>query len=229
MKKILALFVSAAVVVSSAAAFDFSIGGHGSLGYGLGKSWADGMETATSGAYSESFDKNWSFDIGAVAELPVNDLIGLQAEVNFAVNNAGYDYKNGSLESSYKLSYNTVEVPLFVTVNLKMGNRGKSRAKFYAGPQFSWVLGDDFKAETYDNLTEKTNTSNLEVDSAFLFGIAAGGDYMKKAGPGYITAGIRYCLDFTPVEYEDVMGNVQELYTRRNLKINAGYSIPFSL
>ena len=230
MKKIITMALAALAAVSMVSAFDFNAGLRGSFGYGLGRTFSN--SDYNKDAYKVSFPENIIWDIGAVAEIQVNKTLGLQAEINYANNNVGYNYSDSYSSVTPKYTWSSVEIPLLVTVNMRAGS---GYAKAYAGPHFTFPTGNLKTSGTAKVTVGGTGGSKelegeADITSSILAGLTFGGDYLLKMGTGNLSLGLRYSLDFMPLKAKaSSSSDANDVYTRRGLKINAGYVIPFSL
>ena len=248
MKKTIAIVavLAAALSLASAKSLGLTLGVHGTFGWGLGKSWSsniqDSIDTATNnGATAEDpFTSNMLYGGGAYVNIPLVSALGLQPEVNFMVNNAGYtSTDSGSstilgittaytskVDSSVK--YSSVDIPVFLSVKFKKFN-------FLVGTYIPITVSqldmttDSYATTTIGSSTTETDpdpfTASYDIASSPLFGMAFGFDYINRIGLARLVTGVRYMLDFTPVTIK-IDDDTQEVFTRRALTANLGVCIP---
>ncbi|MBR6295240.1 MAG: PorT family protein [Treponema sp.] len=215
MKKILAL-IAASVASIAIAAADPIVVGHGYLGFGaLGTTFnKDEMGFTEKVDVFGAFFKNLDFGAGAEINIPFGGYFGVQAGVDFYVNNASYKAE----EDTYTFNYYSLDIPLLFTAKLEKWN-------FALGPYLSIPLGDVISSrESSDGVTA------LKCATKVNFGITAGVGYEERLGMGRILFGGRYMLDFLPMKSAETTASDKRWFefTRRALLIDIGYKLPLS-
>ena len=148
MKKIIAMAVTAVLLLSATFALDFEVGARGILGRNLDSgSFADNYKAAKE-------DKTFDFGFGAYANFALFGGLGIQAEANY-VNSSMTFVKDGA--DTVKYSMHLLDLSPMVWLNLDLW---RFTIGFGAGPNFEIPLaslGDikdakkqDFTLEQYD-------------------------------------------------------------------------------
>jgi hypothetical protein len=240
MKKTIAIVtvLASALSLASAKSVGFTAGVHGFLGEGWGKTWSDDA-TPPSGS-SDSFAENMLLGGGLFVNIPLGGTVGVQPEVNFMINNAGFtSYANTDVnDSNYvhittvdKNTYNSVDIPVFLSVKYKKFN-------FLVGPYVSipvskmtttsTVTKETAVLGTVSKTTSDPSTSTVDIDDKAIFGLAFGLDYAQRMGGMYLMYGARYMLDFSPITASTTVNSTKytsDVYTRRALLVDLGLRI----
>jgi hypothetical protein len=232
MKKTIAIVavLAAALSFASAKSYSFTFGAHGFFGEGWGASWDDGQNVPSDA--TKPFAANMLYGGGAFVNLPINGTVGIQPEVNYMVNNAGYTGTSttsilgvsATVTSANTLTYSSVDIPVFLTFKAQ-------KFTLLAGPYISIpvsTLNCAYTTTGSTNLSSSTGTSSGSSQYDLkkpVFGLALGANVAERMGGQYLILGARYMLDFSPVTTVETSNNTTtetKIYTRRGLTLDAG-------
>lgn len=132
----------------------------------------------------------------------------LGAQVDFSIMGV-----NGIRSGDIKFQYNTIDVPVSLTVRIPIG---PIHIAALFGPNFSFPFG------YLDIYNGNSKITSGKVTSSFIFGLAFGLDLGITLGPGSLVFGTRYVNDFMPVKVED-----KDAFYRRSLNFSLGYELKF--
>ena len=149
----------------------------------------------------DSPDSRTSFHVGALVELPLNEMISLQGEAlysgqGFKTNIPGGIF-GGDEKVEYQLDY--INVPVLIKAYVFEG------LSLEAGPQFSFKVNEEFDADA------DADSGDLDVNEAkdFEFGLAAGLTFQTQMG---LFASGRYNLGLTDIfENSDAKNSVFQI------------------
>ena len=228
MKKTIAIVavLAAALSFASAKSYSFTFGAHGFFGEGWGASWDDGQNVPSDA--TKPFAANMLYGGGAFVNLPINGTIGIQPEVNYMVNNAGYTATDSvfkgaaTVTTANTLTYSSVDIPVFLTFKAQ-------KFTLLAGPYISIpvsTLNWAYTQTASSSLISITPSGSSQYDlKKPVFGLALGANVAERMGGQYLILGARYMLDFSPVTTVETSNNTTtetKIYTRRGLTLDAG-------
>ena len=220
MKKIIAMAVVAAVVVSMVCA-QITVGAKGTFGMNLGSKLAVELPDDAKNA----FMVNGGGSIYGRYNLPFLPALGVQLEFGLTANNgAGLKVEYEGVEMTATASYLSLDFPLLVTYDIPVGS---IMITPMVGMNFSVPVGSPKFVVKADGNEGAMDMGDLKV-TGFIPGIVAGVEVGIPAGPGSVTAGLSYVNDFTPVKVKsDGVDEKGDLLTRRNFNISLGYALKF--
>jgi hypothetical protein len=195
---------------SSIGSTHFMIGAR--LGTGFEMNTAD--EDMVGTGYSPKEKSNIAFNAALIGAFRFNDIWSVQPEINIMINNGMEITRHGN---AVKIDYTTMDIPLFLRWNFI---HIPIVAGIMAGPYISMPLGKL-------NLSIDDGGSALDT-GGYTFGITGGFTIGVKAGPGHLTADVRYLNDFKSLYvFEDFGEGLQEanICIRRSFNITVGYEI----
>ena len=213
MKKTVALIaVLAAGITLASAAPVLSL--HGAAGNGFfGTSFANDSINENQKTWGE----NWDFAFGAGLNFSLGGNFGIQPEVNFAINNAGYTVNDSTRTRSY--NYMSVDVPVLLTFRVNKWN-------LLIGPYVSFPVTQLTETvKTSPDATAVTNTKNIVNQPFTIWGLTVGAGYEERIGIGRLVFGARYSLDFTPIKIEGLLGGATDVFYRRALYLDVSYKL----
>lgn len=158
----------------------------------------------------EDFKSNIGLQIGAVAQIGINDMISIQPEIVFiqkgTKSEGEEDFLGDVIKYKDQIIFNYLEVPILVKVVLG-GNEG---AGFFvtAGPSFGYALSGKTKSEyTINGETEKDEDSiDFDEDDGFArFELSAslGAGVNIPVGPGILFFEARYLLGLSDLDSDE--------------------------
>ncbi|MNK07619.1 hypothetical protein D3C87_255340 [compost metagenome] len=144
-----------------------------------------GVNLATvTGSDFDSPDSRTSFHVGVVGEMPVADILSIQAEVLYS--GQGFDFEPipGGDKAEFQLDY--INVPVLAKVYVFKG------LSLEVGPQFGFLVNEkiDFKSG-----------EDIELDSAKKFDVGVAGGLTFQTDMGLFASG-RYVYGVTDI-YDD--------------------------
>ena len=145
-----------------------------------------GLNLATvTGSDFDSPDSRTSFHVGLVGELPIADILSIQAEVLYS--GQGFDFRPlpGADKAEFQLDY--INVPVLAKVYVFKG------LSLEVGPQFGFLVNEkvDFKSG-----------EDIELDNAKKFDVGVAGGLTFQTDMGLFASG-RYVYGVTDI-YDDV-------------------------
>lgn len=170
MKKI---FTVIAILLTSSAlyALDFSFGIEGAAGRNT-------MNVETGSVVSD-FDCVPGYRFGGSAELAFNSVTALETKVLF---HHGNGYSCITPAGKTKVSFQTVDVPLLLKLTFTGIESHPGRLSLFAGPEFSWLLGNVQESVA----GTRTEGAALTLNQ-FVMGIEAGCEYAFTQAEGFRT------------------------------------------
>jgi hypothetical protein len=139
---------------------------------------------------SESFDVRTTFRIGAVAQVNIDETLGVQAELLYSPQ--GAKFNNDRFDAIYKLDY----IILPVLMNLNVG----SNIKMQVGPQFGFLVNEELDEDT---------VSVVLQSEPFEFAVTSGVQYSPTESDFFFQA--RYTLGLTNVLENDIRHSIISL------------------
>lgn len=145
-----------------------------------------GVNLATvTGSDFDSPDSRTSFHVGLVGEMPIADILSIQAEVLYS--GQGFDFRPipGGDKAEFQLDY--INVPVLAKVYVFKG------LSLEVGPQFGFLVNEKIKFESGDDI-------DLDDAKKFDFGVAGGLTFQTDMG---LFASGRYVYGVSNI-YDDV-------------------------
>ena len=199
MKKLIAMIASLAI---GSSVFAIELGAVGGLSFNNMKVESSSKTTQFSNVIGGKF--------GAAVEIPLLDVLSVQPEVLFHLNNGGYTDNSFTIlgvttKQKVTVTFNTIEFPVLAKANLKIGS-GKLSA--LVGPTFNILIGEETsKIETTTGNTTENDTTNNSYDdldwNTFVVGLEIGAEYSFKAGPGSLAIGCMVDFDLGDIAKSD--------------------------
>jgi len=181
---LLGALLLAAVTVSAQNEADNSVDRSLSFGVKGGVNFA----TVTRGDNVDSPDSRTSFHVGAVAEMPINDMFSIQAEALYSGQGFKLDFDGPDGDKAeFQLDY--INVPVLAKIYVTKG------LSLEVGPQFSFLVNEEFDTNPFSN----DGDVNLESAEEFDFGVAGGLTFQTEMG---LFATGRYTYGLTEI-YKD--------------------------
>lgn len=144
--------------------------------------------TVTRGDNVDSPDSRTSFHVGAVAEMPINDMFSIQAEALYSGQGFKLDFDGPDGDKAeFQLDY--INVPVLAKIYVTKG------LSLEVGPQFSFLVNEEFDTNPFSN----DGDVNLESAEEFDFGVAGGLTFQTEMG---LFATGRYTYGLTEI-YKD--------------------------
>ena len=184
------------------------------LGAGFEINTAD--EDMTGEGYSPKEKSNTAFNVTLCGAFRFNPAWSIQPEINLMLNNGMEISGQGT---TITIAYPTLDIPLLVRWNFI---RAPLVAGIVLGPYISIPIGKL-------NLSFDDQGAALDT-GGYTFGIAGGFALGLKAGPGHISADVRYINDFNALYVREDFGYGVEdanICVRRSVNLTIGYE--FSL
>lgn len=205
MKKIIAMAVTAVLLVSATFALNFEVGARGILGRNLdGGSFSENLVAARE-------DKTFDFGFGAYANLSILGGLGVQAEANYVKSSITFA-GNGVDSAQYNM--HILDLSPMIWLNLDLW---KFEFGFGAGPNFEIPLaslGDVWGAKKED----------------FTVGLIAGVDvkfyFTKHLG---VVASGRFVCDFNKRDVPIIMGATRPEFEFTRKSLYGGLGLEFRL
>ncbi|MFD2603198.1 MULTISPECIES: porin family protein [Flavobacterium] len=149
----------------------------------------------------DSPDSRTSFHVGALVELPLNEMISIQGEALYSGQGFKTDIPGGLLGGDEKVEYQLdyINVPVLVKAYVFQG------LSLEAGPQFSFKVNEEFDSDA------DADSGDFDVNEAkdFEFGLAAGITFQTQMG---LFASGRYNLGLTDIfENSDAKNSVFQI------------------
>lgn len=144
-----------------------------------------GVNLATvTGSDFDSPDSRTSFHVGVVGEMPVADILSIQAEVLYSGQGFNFEPIPGGDKAEFQLDY--INVPVLAKVYVFKG------LSLEVGPQFGFLVNEkiDFKSG-----------EDIELDSAKKFDVGVAGGLTFQTDMGLFASG-RYVYGVTDI-YDD--------------------------
>lgn len=225
--KCTAIVLSFAIMTSSISAAEISLGIKGGLNLAKIRTDEDiAMDEDLSFA-NDDIKMKPGLIIGGVFGIKLHEMFTIQPEVLFSMKGIKAEVD----ESSLKINYNYLEIPVLLRLNIPAGS---VIPNFYVGPAVAFRLGINGEAEIMgialdlpDEEIEFMEENTKSVD----FGLAMGGGIDINAGPGNIVLDIRYTLGLLKIqkltdEMEDFGMTEDDLSEEKNgvLSFMVGYT-----
>lgn len=168
--------------------------------------------TGAWGDDAENIDTRTGFDVGALIQLPVGEVVSIQPEVHYT--QKGYE-TSGVVETETSLDY--VQVPVLIRAGAPLAEGFD--VDFQFGPSFGFLLSCEMETVAAGT----TTTSDCDDTSkGFDWGIIAGGSFSWAAGPGDVLFDIRYDLGLTEVSDADPAADIKNT----SFQFLIGYAFP---
>jgi TolB-like protein len=189
-----------------------------------------------------------NFALSLYAAYNISSLFAIQAELNIMINNGilidgvdfalfneGYANDHGGIyyptwdEAKIKdlFTYTSLDIPILLRFNLKP--MPALLIGIVAGPYISLPFGGLKNEYHYPTFSQVNNTRDDTIVN-MPFGVLAGVTIGYNLGSGYLTAGMRFLNDFTPItaDYDGGFGEGERtMFTRRVFSVSLGYEIWF--
>lgn len=169
--------------------------------------------TGAWGEDADNADTRTGFDVGALVQLPLGEMVTLQPEVHYTQKGFVLPLVTGQEERS--LDYIQVPVLLRAGVPLAEG----FDVDLQVGPSLGFLMS--CTSET--TATGATTTIDCDESTrAFDWGIIAGGSFSWAAGPGDVLLDVRYDLGMTEVGDADGAPDIRNT----SFQFLLGYAFP---
>jgi TolB-like protein len=189
-----------------------------------------------------------NFALSLYAAYNISSLLAIQAELSVMINNGiaidGIDlalYDEGAYDDNGNpfdlkwneckindvYTYTSLELPILIRFNLKPVPA--LLIGILVGPYISLPLGGLKNEFSYPNFAQNNDARDDKIAN-MPFGVLAGVTVGYNLGLGYITAGMRFLNDFTPItaNYEGGFGGGERtMFTRRVFSVSLGYEVWF--
>lgn len=212
----------------------FSLGAMAQVGLGLrvGANVNGNSFSAKDGFKTENVT---GFHAGFVADMPIIDLVGIQAEVLFDQRGFKTSFETNGITGTSTTSLNYLTIPLMANVKIPVVDGFKITA--HAGPYASMGLSGNVKSEGGGNTTttdaEFTNTWSSTSQKAQIslvdFGAMVGVGARYQVVPMVdVFLDARYTLGFSEIAKYDKDANIQGVQadllksTNRQIGVSAG-------
>lgn len=133
--------------------------------------------------------------IGGVFGMEFSEMFALEPELMLHFRN-GYSMGDGDAKAS--TTWTTLEIPVMAKIRFELGT---GRLALAVGPQLSFLMG---KIKTKSDAAEVKVSADDAGMKSFAFGIAAGAEYGLPVGPGDLVLGVRWQMDITDMEDNDI-------------------------
>lgn len=199
-------------LATSVFAIDITIGGAAGVNtsFMTGSDWTDMLDAMEA---NNSFMK-FGFEIGAFADIAINDLFSIQPEVNFLL----LRYGSSDLTWQGKDVKPTLSMKVFEIAVLPKFNF--NNFSVFLGPAVQFVLGDLTFKDSVTSGSAESETVDVPTDKSVVFSGIFGAGYAMPMGNGNLMFDARYRRAFASA-IDDFNGRLNTI----SLRVGYGFGL----